>query len=127
MMFPPLLSLLLLPFQPTMSTTTTPNGPITRIATFRFHPTVTSAQKADRASAFLALYAQHPELIFEGPKGGKPLDTPLELTGVKREKVWDLGFVVVFKDEEARRKFDADEGHDKLKVSGYQREREVGG
>lgn len=75
----------------------TPSGPVTRIATFRFHSTVTAAQKADRARAFLALYAQHPELVFEGPKGGKPLDTKLELTGVKREEGWDLGFVVVFK------------------------------
>ncbi|KAF9696923.1 hypothetical protein EKO04_004648 [Ascochyta lentis] len=94
-----------------------PSGPVTRIATFRFHPHVTAAQKSDRASAFLALYAQHPELIFEGPKGGKPLDTPLELTGVKREKEkeWDLGFVVVFKNEEARRAFDTDPGHGSLK------------
>lgn len=72
-------------------------GPVTRIATFQFHPQVTAVQKADRARAFLALYDQHPELILEKPKGGRPLDTPLELTGVKREKKWDLGFVVVFK------------------------------
>ena len=76
---------------------TTPDGPVTRIATFRFHPHVTATQKADRASAFLALYAKHPELVYEEPKGGKPLETPLELTGVKRDKVWDMGFVVVFK------------------------------
>lgn len=98
-------------------TTPNPSGPVTRIATFRFHPHITPAQKADRASAFLALYAQHPELIYEGPKGGKPLDTPLDLTGVKRDKVWDLGFVVVFNNDEARRKFDSDPGHESLKVS----------
>lgn len=74
-----------------------PSGPVTRIATFRFHPHVTATKKADRACAFLALYKQHPELILEEPKGGRPLDTPLELTGVKRETEWDLGFVVVFK------------------------------
>lgn len=102
------------------------SGPVTRIATFRFHSHVTAAQKADRASAFLALYAQHPELIFEGPKGGRPLDTPLELTGVSREKEWDLGFVVVFKDEEARRSFDSDPGHESLKVSEISKERMLG-
>lgn len=93
------------------------SSPVTRIATFRFHPHVSAAQKADRARAFLALYAQHPELVLEEPKGGKPLDTPLELTGVKREKEWDLGFVVVFKDDEARKSFDSDPGHESLKVS----------
>ncbi|KAF2633897.1 hypothetical protein BU25DRAFT_356704 [Macroventuria anomochaeta] len=98
-----------------MSSTTTPSGPVTRIATFRFHPHVTATQKADRARAFLELYAQHPELVFEGPKGGRPLDTKLELTGVKREVGWDLGFVVVFKDEEARRTFDSNPGHESLK------------
>lgn len=72
-------------------------NPVTRIATFRFHPHITAAQKSDRARAFLALYAEHPELLLEGPQGGRPLDTPLELTGVKREVGWDLGFVVVFK------------------------------
>ncbi|KAF1365485.1 hypothetical protein EJ07DRAFT_150979 [Lizonia empirigonia] len=94
----------------------TPSGPVTRIATFRFHAHITAAKKADRASAFLALYAQHPELVFEGPKGGRPLPTPLELTGVKRDAVWDLGFVVVFKSEEARRRFDEGPGHGRLKV-----------
>ena len=81
--------------------TSTPNStetsPVTRIATFRFLPNVTAEQKGDRASAFLALYAEHPELLVEGPKGGKPLNTPLNLTNVKRESVWDMGFVVVFK------------------------------
>ncbi|KAJ4994016.1 hypothetical protein SVAN01_00493 [Stagonosporopsis vannaccii] len=91
------------------------SAPVTRIATFRFRPHVTAAEKSDRARAFLALYAQHPDLLLEGPKGGRPLDTPLELTGVKREKDWDLGFVVVFKDDEARRAFDADPGHETLK------------
>lgn len=75
----------------------TPSAPVTRIATFRFHPHVTADQKSDRARAFLALYAKHPELVPEPPKGGRPLDTPLELTGVKREVGWDLGFIAVFK------------------------------
>ncbi|KAF3042357.1 hypothetical protein E8E12_004869 [Didymella heteroderae] len=97
------------------SLTATPSVPVTRIATFRFHPHVSPAQKADRARAFLALYEQHPELILEKPRGGRPLETPLELTGVKREKEWDLGFVVLFKDEAARRAFDSDLGHEKLK------------
>lgn len=89
-----LLLLLLLPIHAlTMSTPT----PITRIATFRFKPEVTASQKGDRARAFLDLYAQHQDLICGMPKGGKPLDTPLELTGVKREKEWDMGFRVVFK------------------------------
>jgi hypothetical protein len=84
----------------TMSTSTTNSSdasPVTRIATFRFHPNVTAEQKGDRASAFLALYAEHPELLVEQPKGGKPLNTPLNLTNVKRESVWDMGFVVMFK------------------------------
>ncbi|KNG46925.1 hypothetical protein DDE82_006374 [Stemphylium lycopersici] len=89
--------------------------PVTRIATFRFHANVTAAQKGDRTAAFLALYAEHPELLVEGPKGGRPLDTPLNLTNVKRESVWDTGFVVVFKDEAARKEFDLDPGHDRLK------------
>ncbi|KAI4917682.1 hypothetical protein J4E85_009774 [Alternaria conjuncta] len=100
--------------------TSTPNStdasPVTRIATFRFLPNVTAEQKGDRASAFLALYAEHPELLVEGPKGGRPLNTPLNLTNVKRESVWDLGFVVVFKDEASRQVFDKDPTHDKLKV-----------
>jgi hypothetical protein len=73
------------------------SSPVTRIATFRFRPSVTAEQKGDRASAFLTLYAEHPELLLEGPKGGRPLNTPLNLTNVKRESVWDTGFVVVFK------------------------------
>ncbi|KAL1799674.1 hypothetical protein ACET3X_000016 [Alternaria dauci] len=93
----------------------TANNPVTRIATFRFHPNVTAEQKGDRASAFLALYAEHPELLVEAPVGGRPLNTPLNLTNVKRESVWDLGFVVKFKDEASRQKFDLDPGHDKLK------------
>jgi hypothetical protein len=99
------------------SPTPAPSGPVTRIATFNFLPNVTSAQKGDRARAFLALYEQHPELILEQPKGGRPLDTPLALTGVKRDKEWDLGFVVVFHDDAARRAFDADPTHESLKVS----------
>jgi hypothetical protein len=31
------------------------------------------------------------------PKGGKPLNTPLNLTNVKRDSVWDMGFTVTFK------------------------------
>jgi len=31
------------------------------------------------------------------PKGGKPLDTPLNLTNVKRDSLWDMGFTVTFK------------------------------
>jgi hypothetical protein len=84
----------------TMSTSTTNSSdasPVMRIATFRFHPNVTAEQKGDRASAFLALYAEHPELLVGQPKGGKPLNTPLNLTNVKRESVWDMGFVVMFK------------------------------
>jgi hypothetical protein len=100
------------------SLSTPPSGPVTRIATFHFLPNVTAAQKADRASSFLALYEKHPELVLEQPKGGRPLDTPLALTGVKREKEWDLGFVVVFHDDAARRAFDADPTHETLKVSG---------
>ncbi|KAG9200820.1 hypothetical protein B5807_10878 [Epicoccum nigrum] len=97
------------------SLSTPPSGPVTRIATFHFLPNVTAAQKADRASSFLALYEKHPELVLEQPKGGRPLDTPLALTGVKREKEWDLGFVVVFHDDAARRAFDADPTHETLK------------
>ncbi|KAJ5025085.1 hypothetical protein PSV08DRAFT_27720 [Bipolaris maydis] len=100
----------------TMSTQSVADSlPVTRIATFRFRDEVTPAQKGDRTAAFLALYAEHPELLAEGPKGGRPLNTPLNLTNVKRESVWDTGFVVVFKDEAARQKFDLDPGHDRLK------------
>ena len=101
-----------------MSCSSTPlSVPVTRIATFNFLPNVTAAQKADRASSFLALYEKHPDLILQQPQGGRPLDTPLALTGVKRDKEWDLGFVVVFRDDEARREFDADPTHESLKVS----------
>ncbi|KAH7401690.1 hypothetical protein BKA66DRAFT_565301 [Pyrenochaeta sp. MPI-SDFR-AT-0127] len=89
--------------------------PVTRIACFKFHPNVTSEQKAGRTSAFLDLYAQHSQLILNEPKGGRPLNTPLDLTNVKREKGWDTGFIVVFKSDEARKEFDADPGHDRLK------------
>jgi hypothetical protein len=65
------------------STTNSTSEPVTRIACF--------------TSAFLDLYAQHPELIVASPKGGRPLNTPLDLTNVKRDKEWDTGFVVVFK------------------------------
>ena len=90
-----LLAILLIPTL-TMSTNTT-NTPVTRIACFKFHPNVTAAQKAGRTSAFLDLYAQHPELTNGAPKGGRPLSTPLDLTNVKRDEEWDTGFIVVFK------------------------------
>lgn len=86
--------LLLLPIL-TMASQTTPT--ITRIACFRFKETVTAEQKGDRARAFLSLYAQHQDLILGMPRGGKPLNTPLNLTNVKRDSVWDTGFVVTFK------------------------------
>ncbi|KAL6711249.1 hypothetical protein ACN47E_005780 [Coniothyrium glycines] len=89
--------------------------PVTRIACFLFKPSVTSSQKGDRTAAFLALYAQHPELLIAPPRGGKPLTTPLDLTNVQRDKSWDTGFVAVFKSDEARKAFDADPGHERLK------------
>jgi hypothetical protein len=75
----------------------TTTSPVTRIACFRFGTNVTAEQKGDRTSAFLNLYAQHPELLLVPPKGGRPLTTPLDLTNVKRDKEWDTGFIVVFK------------------------------
>jgi hypothetical protein len=79
--------------------------PVTRIATFRFKDSVTPEQKGDRARAFLGLYEAHQELLVGMPKGGKPLNTPLNLTNVKRDSVWDMGFTVTFKvgfDRESR-------------------------
>lgn len=73
------------------------NATVTRIACFRFKENVTAEQKGDRARAFLNLYAQHQDLILGMPKGGKPLNTPLNLTNVKRDSVWDTGFTVTFK------------------------------
>lgn len=73
------------------------NTPVTRVACFRFKESVTAEQKGDRARAFLGLYAQHQDLILGMPKGGKPLNTPLNLTNVKRDSVWDTGFTVTFK------------------------------
>lgn len=70
---------------------------VTRIACFRFKENVTAEQKGDRARAFLNLYKQHQDLILGLPKGGKPLNTPLNLTNVKRDSVWDTGFTVTFK------------------------------
>jgi hypothetical protein len=58
---------------------------------------VTAEQKGDRTRAFLNLYEQHPDLLIAMPKGGKPLSTPLNLTNVKRDCVWDTGFTVTFK------------------------------
>ncbi|KAH9871624.1 hypothetical protein J1614_005879 [Plenodomus biglobosus] len=95
--------------------TNSPHPPVTRIACFRFHTHVTAAQKANRTSAFVNLYAQHPDLTLGAPRGGRPLDTPLALTNVRRDGGWDTGFVVVFKDDDARREFDFDPGHDRLK------------
>lgn len=102
MHFPLRLSLPFLPLlTPTMTASTlppsSPSSPITRIATFRFRDTVTAAQKGDRTAAFLALYAANRELLLQEPTGGRPLNTPLDLTDVKREDGWDTGFVVVFK------------------------------
>lgn len=70
---------------------------VTRIACFRFKENVTAEQKGDRTRAFLDLYKQHQDLILGLPKGGKPLNTPLNLTNVKRDSVWDTGFTVTFK------------------------------
>ena len=70
---------------------------VTRIACFRFKETVTAEQKGDRARAFLGLYEQHQDLIVAMPKGGKPLNTPLNLTNVKRDSAWDTLFTVTFK------------------------------
>jgi hypothetical protein len=71
--------------------------PVTRIACFKFYPNITAEQKGGRTSAFLELYAQHPELLLVSPRGGRPLNTPLDLTNVKRDNEWDTGFIVVFK------------------------------
>ncbi|RMZ02316.1 hypothetical protein D0864_03225 [Hortaea werneckii] len=91
--------------------------PVTRIACFRFKSSVTPEQKGNRARAVLGLYRQHQDLIVAMPVGGKPLNTPLNLTNVKRDSVWDLGFIVSFKSEEARQQFDKEDGHDKLKYT----------
>jgi hypothetical protein len=79
------------------SASTNSVAPVTRIACFKFRPEVTSDQKGGRTSAFLDLYAQHPDLLLVSPRGGQPLNTPLDLTNVKRDKEWDTGFIVVFK------------------------------
>lgn len=71
--------------------------PVTRIACFKFKPDTSPEQKGDRTRAFLGLYAQHEDFISSMPEGGKPLNTPLDLTNVKRESGWDTGFVVTFK------------------------------
>jgi hypothetical protein len=78
------------------STTNTPT-PVTRIACFRFLPNVTAEQKGGRTRAFLDLYALNAALLVAQPIGGRPLNTSLNLTNVKRDAVWDTGFVVVFK------------------------------
>ena len=58
---------------------------------------MTAVQKGDRARAFLNLYEQHQDLILAMPIGGRPLNTPLNLTNVKRDDVWDMLFTVAFK------------------------------
>lgn len=70
---------------------------MTRIACFKFRSNVTAEQKGDRTRAFLDLYDKSSHLILEMPRGGRPLDTPLNLTDVKREAEWDTLFVVKFK------------------------------
>lgn len=92
----PLLSLISL-ILPTLATMTSQPSTVTRIACFRFKPDVTPEQKGDRAAAFLSLYERHQDLIVAMPKGGKPLNTPLDLTNVKRDSEWDTGFTVTFK------------------------------
>ena len=76
---------------------TSQSATVTRVACFRFKENVTAEQKGDRARTFLDLYEQHQDLICGMPKGGKPLNTPLNLTNVKRDSVWDTGFTVTFK------------------------------
>ncbi|KAL5412159.1 hypothetical protein PMIN03_004454 [Paraphaeosphaeria minitans] len=88
---------------------------VTRIACFKFKAWVGAGEIGARTGAFLALYDQYAHLLAEKPRGGRPLETPLELTGVEREKEWDTGFVVRFKSEAARLEFDKAEGHDRLK------------
>jgi hypothetical protein len=82
---------------PHLIMTTPCETPVTRIACFRFHPNVTAEQKGGRTRAFLDLYALNPALLVAQPIGGRPLNTSLNLTNVKRDAVWDTGFVVVFK------------------------------
>lgn len=89
----PLISLIRFETNMTLNTA----SQVTRIACFRFKPHISPEEKGGRTRAFLDLYAQHPELIVAPPKGGRPLNTPLDLTNVKRDKEWDTGFVVVFK------------------------------
>ena len=81
----------------TMASSESCPTPVTRIATFRFKENVTAEQKGDRARAFRGLYEAHQELLVGMTKGGKPLETPLELTNVKRDSLWDMGFTVTFK------------------------------
>ncbi|KAK7191248.1 hypothetical protein PSPO01_02557 [Paraphaeosphaeria sporulosa] len=91
---------------------------VTRIACFKFRDWVAAGDIGARTGAFLALYDEYAHLLAEKPRGGRPLDTPLNLTGVQRDKGWDTGFVVRFKvaqSEAARLEFDKAEGHDKLK------------
>jgi hypothetical protein len=73
------------------------DSPVTRIACFKFKPTITPSEKSARTKAILVLYAQHKGLVLGTPKGGKPLNMAANLTNVKREKEWDTGFIVTFK------------------------------
>ncbi|QIX02287.1 hypothetical protein AMS68_007804 [Peltaster fructicola] len=81
-----------------MASSSEATTPVNRIACFRFKQDVTATQIAGRTKAFLDLYAEHPELLVASPKGGRPLNTPLNLTNVKRDEAWDTGFIVVFKE-----------------------------
>ncbi|KAF2444691.1 hypothetical protein P171DRAFT_520812 [Karstenula rhodostoma CBS 690.94] len=90
---------------------------VTRIACFKFKTCVSGAEKGGRTRAcvVLALYDEYAHLLASPPRGGRPLETKLELTGVEREEGWDTGFVVRFKSEAARVEFDRAEGHERLK------------
>jgi hypothetical protein len=73
------------------------------VAVFKFHPHVSASQKADRARAFLALYAAHRDLLIDMPKGGKSIGRSVLLKDAGEGRVnirgWesDFGFVVEFK------------------------------
>lgn len=59
---------------------------IIHIACCKFHLNNTAEQEGGRTSAFLNLYAKHPELLVPPPRGERPLNTPLDLNNVKRDK-----------------------------------------
>ncbi|KAF2654174.1 hypothetical protein K491DRAFT_601344 [Lophiostoma macrostomum CBS 122681] len=109
--------------------------PVTRFAAFKFKKGVSPERKGERTGAFLRLYAAHPTLLHTPPRGGRPLGGMSDLMGksdaelaeeqgggesggeglVKGGMGWDAGFVVVFKSDEARRQFDKEPGHARLK------------